>query len=43
MNCEMCDIRPATDYDADLEMWLCAYDYASLNGTIVDIELDEVF
>jgi len=29
--------------DTDMDMWLCATDFESLNGAIETIELDEVY
>jgi len=42
MDCELCT-REATKYDNDLCMALCIVCYGEYNGSIVEIELDEVY
>ena len=42
IECAFCD-NEGTQWDADLEMALCGQHFAEMNGTVADIELDEVF
>jgi len=40
--CELCD-NDSQSFDKDLQMWLCHECFASFNGEIIEIELDEVY
>lgn len=42
MPCELCDNR-AWKRDGDMGFWLCHECYGAFNGTVVDVEFDEVW
>lgn len=42
VECVFCD-SPATNKDRDLDMWLCRTHFEEMNGTIVDVEFNEIW
>ena len=42
MDCEICE-NEATEFDRDLDMAMCLSCFASFNGEIIEIELNEVW